>query len=388
MALASFFRRRGHDQGLPTTSAPSSRSSVFSLRHNPNDGSARNIRLEKSLAKTWSQTSFATKATYCSLVFFLMMLYFGIRWIRYSNAFIHLNCRLETCELKIVPLGWGRKLRLEFPRRQLLDAMPVKTDASGVFVEGTPNVNDDYLPRQTAKKKGKKYSAASKPSSKGPDADGNYVSYAIVLTDQDPEADTEVAEPNRDGEEGDNANQVLPVQDLSMFKEYLEPLESKVSDDGKTPLRQYRLILRKFRIAQSKRRVRTILTKLEAYIKHRRTLLVVKETSPPAWQGILGIVLGLMGALLTLLIGQLWDESSPSASGPGVRRESRGGSNRSSVDRPRETMKRTTPAKYEVATSHQHQRHRLTTASRRSTTTTNTNVRDGLKQPWIQPSYR
>ena len=367
VTMSSLFRRR-NDEGLPTTMNKNG-SSVFSLKSNPNDGSARNIRLEQSLSKKWSHMSVATRATYGSLTFFLLLLYFGIRWIRFSNAYIHLNCRLATCDLQIMPLGWGRKIRLEFPRRQLLEGVAVKTLADGSYVPGAANVNDDYITKPAINKKGKKYIPAHKQSTKGPDAHGHYVSYALLLTDQEPD------EPQIDGEEGD---QPVPIKDLSALSDYLERLPQEQGGDADPEnalqLRKYRLVLRKFRIGQSKRRVRTILAKIEAYIKRRRTQLVVKETSPPAWQGILGIVVGLMGTLLTLLLGQLWDDV-PLASGPGVRRESKTSKgNLKSGD----TMRRTTPAKYEVATSHQAPR--LTTAAKRNTVS----QRDRVKQPWMQ----
>ena len=347
-----------------------SSSSIFSIKSNPLDGSARNIRLEQSLTKKWSQMSFATRATYGSLVFFLLLLYFGIRWIRYSNAYIHVNCRLTTCDLQIMPLGWGRKVRLEFPRRQLLEGVAVKTTSDGSFVPGAANVNDDYITKPITNKKGKKYIPAHKQSTKGPDAHGHYVSYALLLTDQEPD------EPPVDGEEGEKP---MPIKDLSPLSDYLERVPQEQGGDAdpenSLQLRKYRLVLRKFRIGQSKRRVRTILSKVEAYIKRRRTQLVVKETSPPAWQGILGIVVGLMGTLLTLLLGQLWDDV-PSASGPGVRRESK--TTKGNLSKSGDTMRRTTPAKYEVATSHQPQR--LTTAAKRNTVS----QRDRVKQPWLQ----
>ncbi|GKZ00802.1 hypothetical protein MPSEU_001031900 [Mayamaea pseudoterrestris] len=382
MALSSFFRRRNHNQGLPTTSGNNARSSNFTFRSNPNDGSARNIRLEKSIVKSWHKTSFATRATYCSLLFFLFLLYMGIRWIRYSNAYIHLNCRITTCELQIMPLGWGRKIRFEFPRRQLLEGVAVKTDAQGAYVEGEPNVNDDYMAnrQQQQYKKGKKYSPPGKPSSKGPDANGHYVSYALVLTDQ--ETNSAAAE-NQVHEGGDYNDQ--PVKNLEAIRDYLDPLNDDSSQaENEQQQSRYRLVLRKFRIAQSKRRVRTILSKIDAYVKHRRTQLVVKETSPPSWQGILGIVLGLMGALLTLLIGQLWDETPASASGPGVRRDGR--TSRSSGNA---HLKRTTPAKYEVTTSHP-QHHRISVAAKRNTTavrpsSTGAGQRDRIREAWIQP---
>ena len=252
--------------------------------------------------------------------------------MRWSNAHIHLNCRLLDCDIEIVPLGWGRKIAMNFPRRQLIDSYSVKTDAKGNFVEGRVSLNDDNVGRPISKKK--KHSG-KKQNYKGPDANGHYVSYALILTDVEPVTGEENAEVSANEQQ---------LKTLDSLKEYLDPIE-----DG-----QYRLVLRKFRMGQSKRRVRTILSKIDGYIKRRRTQLIVKENSPPAWQGILGIVLGLMGFLLTLLIGQLWDELPPTAAGPGARRETRS-----------EALRRTMPARYEVATT-SHRPSHLTTASKRA----------------------
>jgi len=48
--------------------------------------------------------------------------------------------------------------------------------------------------------------------------------------------------------------------------------------------------------------------------------LTVKENCPPSWQGILLLVLGIFGLLLTLLIGQIWEpEAHSNTQGPGTR---------------------------------------------------------------------
>lgn len=71
----------------------------------------------------------------------------------------------------------------------------------------------------------------------------------------------------------------------------------------------YRLSLRlSGSIPQSRRRVRTIVTKVTSYIKKRRQKLVLKENSVPSWQGIVLVVGGLVGCLISILLAQIWQE--------------------------------------------------------------------------------
>ena len=83
------------------------------------------------------------------------------------------------------------------------------------------------------------------------------------------------------------------------------------------------IIIRKFGINQSRRRVKTTVQKIDSYIKRRRHKLTVKENTPPAWQGILLLVLGIFGLLLTMLIGQYWEPPEKKRqTGPGTRARS------------------------------------------------------------------
>lgn len=340
--MSKLFRRRASaDVGLPTTTAAAGpKRSSFLIRSNPNDGSARNIRLNRSLTQVWKQLPTVQKVSYILCIVFLFTIYWGIRSIRYHNQHIHLNCHSTECKLSILDRGWGSKVLLEFPRRQLVDSLAVKTDRDGTFVSAHPPLTEAFSRNQG--KKGKHATSAS-AHYKGPDADGYYTSYAIILRDQ-ATADRLVESPEQEtapdgagGEDEPAKTTPLPAVDLAPLADYLQDL-----GEG-----QYRLIMKLHQLGQSKRRVRTILTKIESYIKRRRQSLLVKEHGAPSWQGVLGIVLGIVGFLLTILIGQFWEEDDrPPPGGPGARRHS----SAPPVDARRESMKRQTPARYEVRT--------------------------------------
>jgi hypothetical protein len=84
----------------------------------------------------------------------------------------------------------------------------------------------------------------------------------------------------------------------------------------------FTFILRKMNIYQSRRRVKSTVQKIDSYIKRRRHKLTVKESTPPSWQGILLLVVGIFGIVLTALIGQFSEsDETPKRrqGGPGTR---------------------------------------------------------------------
>ena len=338
------FRRRhsSAEVGLPTTTASgggvfssnanasNKRPSLLPLRPSANDGSASSIRLSKPLSVMWKQASTGTKATYISFFVFLFLLYLGIRSIRHHNAHVHLDCQSTDCRLSLLPVGVGRKkIILNFPRRQMIDNYPVKTTIDGKVVKINPSLDDDMVHR---KRKG----PGKTPQYKGPDKNGHYLSYAIVLQQPGSNSDKNKQEAEQSGDDNDQAELV----DLSALHPFAEIL-----DGG-----ELRMAFRQFRIGQTSRRVRTMNNRIDSYIKKRRQRVLVKENGVPSWQGILLITLGTVGFLLTLLIGQFVDEPEHGHyQGPGARRRS---SQESAAERRRrfsaDPMARATPARYEV----------------------------------------
>jgi hypothetical protein len=323
------FRRRGNADslGLPTTSgnAPKSRfgfSTPGSGNNNINgggggmcfDGSAASIHLQSPVVRAIKKSSRSVRISYGALAGCVLLMWSGYRWIRSQNASVWLTCHKQECHLQITPQGFRTTVSLHMARRQVIQSLPVKTTNDGIFLSDTGiTLQEDWKGRKNKK------SAKGKSSSnyKGPDENGHYLSYAIVLRDLDRQdgaksnnetsntASSGTADEDGDPPERDNA-------DLKSILPYLNPTDVPG---------EYRLILRKFRLAQSKRRVRTMIQKIDSYIKKRRHKLVLKENAPPSWQGILICIVGLIGFCLSLLLGQFWDDPPKGHyNGPGVRR--------------------------------------------------------------------
>jgi hypothetical protein len=295
------------DEMLPLTGGGGPRNpSLFdrlkrSIQPDANDGSARSIHLTPPVIKWWNRSSTSVKRTYQAALLCLVLFYIGYRTIRYQNAYIHVTCHSTACFVRIQPIGWTRAVDLQVAREQVLNALAIKTQQDGTFVTDQGVTTDDY--QRHNQKQGKKKNKKSS-NYKGPDENGEYISYAIYLRDKSRIIEPEDL-PFRQAKEQEppvkvvGEDEPLPVVSLAPIHQYLHPTDE---------LGEFRLILRQFRMAQSRRRVRTILQKITSYIKHRRQKLVLKENSPPSWQGILMTVVGLIGFLLSLLLGQIWDE--------------------------------------------------------------------------------
>lgn len=208
----------------------------------------------------------------------------------FFSASIWLTCHQQECTLELTPPG-SRTITVVFARTQLQSAQAIKTDSAGNFLEID---TEKYEPPR--KQKGKKYT--SKYNKKGPDEQGRYRTYRIKFHEAKPDTGEERQEED------------APDGDFEPAKKFMNKEE-----DG-----TWSLHMRHFGLVQSRTRVRANVNKVESYIKKRRQKLMLKENATLPWQGILFLVFGLMGFLLTLLIGQFYDETPKRQGGPGTRR--------------------------------------------------------------------
>lgn len=250
------------------------------------DGSGRSIKMDAPVVKAWKKASGYTRWTYYLLGFTFFMVFYGFRSLRYWNASIWLTCHQQECTLEVTPPG-TRTITVVFPRTQLSGAQAIKTDKEGNFIEFD---RDKYDPPTNKGQKKKKYK--SNYNSKGPDAEGRYKTYRVNLLKESPKRD------DRDK---------VVDGDFSKVKDYLN------EDEG-----MYSLHFRHFTLSQSRMRIRSNINKVDSYIRKRRQKLLIKESATLPWQGILCLVFGLVGLLLTILVGQFWDEAP--LGGPGARR--------------------------------------------------------------------
>ena len=295
----------------------------------PADGSGKAIKMDAPIVKSWKQASAFTKYSYYTLGFFIFLIFVGYRYLRYGSgkrnivfllvvgfpkmracfrflqnfAFFHsisseyaasiwLTCHATECTLEVTPPG-SRTSTVVFSRFQLHSSQAIKTDKAGNFLSIDTS---KYEPPRA--KKGKKKNKSG--SYKGPDENGEYKSYSLKFRDRSPD-------------DANKSEEDVPDGDFGPIAQYLND-----DPDGESGVQV--LHMRKFGLAQSRTRVRSNMNKVESYIKKRRQKLVIKESATLPWQGILCLVFGLMGLMLTLLIGQFWDETPKKQGGPGIRR--------------------------------------------------------------------
>lgn len=342
------FSRDRHSQGLglPTASnAPSSRS-FFSSKSN--DGSARSIHLQNPILLQWNRSSRERKITYIVMVSCFFGMIFGWRWLMFSNAYLKVECNSTDCFLKMAGPGRYSKINLELPRHQLSAVNPIKVSATGQITKDKVNLNEEWRilnNKQRGNKKKKNSHAIN--SFKGPDDDGNYLTYAIILKDKT--AAAAAAKPNEGGTaEEDTKNKPAEVlQDLEGNEKDLSALVGTFGERMENG--NIRIVMRQFGTQQTHRRVRNMVSKLDSYIAKRRQKLTVRESVPANWKAILLVVFGLVGFLLSILLSLFWDESDETTyqkkkeGGPGARR-------RTEVKQEDNPYGRQTPSRYEVST--------------------------------------
>jgi hypothetical protein len=310
----------------------------FSSSRGRTDGSARGIHTAPTLQQAWRRTSLERKVTLIATVTSTIMILWGWRAIRYSSAGFTLNCNAHSCDIFLRPTGWGKPVRvveLSKYQLQLPKAIKVKKDGEFVTDQDVPLTERNTTPPPPKNKQKAKYQQKKDATYKGPDEFGRYTTYAIILTDK-----SETIFPD-DVELPENHQAV----DLSPIRHLLDSFQD-AADGGKT---KYRIIPRKFGVIHSKRRVRTMIQKIESYVRRRRIKAVVKEDAPPSWQGVILLVFGFTGLLLTFILGQFSVATAAAngahQSGPGVRRQQQ-----QQQQQVRDPFRSTTPSKYEVST--------------------------------------
>ena len=217
----------------------------------------------------------------------------------------------------------SRTKRIVFSRKQLVSAHAIKCDKNGKFLSFDTS---KYEPPSRKNKKGKK----SQYSYKGPDDNGEYRSYGLKFKI------STLGDDNEDGNESDEER--IPDGDFSSVKKYMT-----LEDDNE----HYMLYMRQFGLAQSRTRIRSNINKVESYVRKRRQKLVLKESATLAWQGIVCLVFGLLGVMLTLLVGQFWDEPPKRHGGPGARRSGTSGGGARRQENPKFFVDTGRPSKYQ-----------------------------------------
>ncbi len=232
-------------------------------------------------------------ACFCSDDFILPHFFFV--FCHSCIASIWLTCHGQECELEISKPYHRKSTKITFPRQQLLRTQQVKTDRHGHFLREDSSQSDYHMETYTTKdengniiERKRSVPINSNIHSTGPDKNGDYDSYSIVLEDP--------------------ASEQYKEKDESQKTTLLTDLKPIYPFGTKNEYGQFVFIFRQFGVAQSKRRVRTMVQKIESYVNQRRSKIVVQEETDLSWKGIVGLVIGLFGILVTILFGQLLEE--------------------------------------------------------------------------------
>lgn len=348
-------RRRGGGDALPMTmSQPSSHS----------DGSGKSVKMDAPLVKAIRRADGFTKGTYIWLFVSIFLTWAGWSWIRSESSSMILECNSNGCTLSIhtpkaffprnepvIDMGKKskranknkRKNKIQIWREQLVRADNIKWDPKSDQVmenygansptydasnnnDATNNNNDDNNNKPGQKKKYNKYKQKYNTNgynyrTGGPDKDGNYDSYVVILRDPLPKAsdfDTE-----GDSEESPSMKMARRIQeqhnrmvnDPNSLANRLAPYVVVPDGGDLATSTEYILHLRDFNIGYTRRLARTVVSKINAYVKGRRSSFIIRESRPVAWQGLVMLIFGIFSLVLCLLIGQFWEEEDPTKDG-------------------------------------------------------------------------
>jgi hypothetical protein len=357
MLHASQTLLRKRTTNLPTTLAESTVA----------DGSVKSIKIDASLAKAIRSADGFIKGTYAWLFVSIFLIYSGSVWIFRNSASIVLNCQADGCTFNFhTPYGFvpkksihgiipttdksKRKTTIEIKRDQLVRADNIKWDPESQVIaenyglgspsyssqqqnededEGGEGEGDSRRPTKPwnkhkkynnkknyrSKKKGKKGKYKSYYMT-GPDADGNYDSYAVVVRDPlpssfngDEESDPDES-PSKRMQRQMAARHNSMMNDPNSFASLIAPYAITSNDSM-----EYIIHLRDFNVGQTHRLPRTSVSKVNAYTTGRRKNFVLRESRPVKWQGLVLLIVGIFSLVLCLLLGVFWEEYDPTKVG-------------------------------------------------------------------------
>lgn len=215
---------------------------------------------------------------------------------------LNFSCYSSECTLSISAPYTRGTTKIRFPRQHLVKAESVKVTKNGAFV----NIDTSLGLRERNTKKGSQNSKFNK----GPDDDGNYASYSIHLKPK------VLIDPNNQFVDDDGSYNQHAINNIEKdLKDFDKSFDMfTVNEEGNYVLGN----LRPYNLGRTRRRTRTQVSKIDSYIRERRHQLSIKETSGLAWQGIVGLVVGIFTFFFTFVVGQFVNE--PRQRGPVPRR--------------------------------------------------------------------
>lgn len=206
---------------------------------------------------------------------------------------VFLDCYAVDCTLSIRPPNGKGKQKVTFGRKHLLYSEPVKVDKDGKYIR----MHHDHYSEEHARKGRRSF------ASNTPDADGHFDSYAIHVSPQIATNDQHYQSSTIEGNtRSDIHGKLEAVRDYA-----------SVSSRG-----NYVFYMRMFSLGTTGRLTRKQVSRIDTYIQEITHTLSIKEHADYAWQGIVGLIVGILMLLATVLLGEFVDQSSQRKNGRGA----------------------------------------------------------------------
>lgn len=325
------------------------------------DGSVRSIKLDAPLTKAIKSADGCIKGSYAWLFVSVLSIYIGSVWIFRHSAMMSLDCQGDACTFSVrVPKGyeWNgfvpveRNTKIDVKREQIVRADNIKWDptnhvivenyglgspsyinqqenkeedseegAEGAVAGGRSNIPWNKQKGRNKKKKKYKKKGGRYYTRTGPDANGNYDSYTVVIRDLVPisfeeevgagiSSDHTDEGPSKKMQRQMEARHLQMMHDPTSFASRIAPF-AILGEDAL----EYVLHLRDFNVDKTHRLPRTTVSKINAYVNKKRSSFVLREARPVSWQGLVLIILGIFSLVLNLLLGTFWEEYDPTKVG-------------------------------------------------------------------------
>eukprot|EP00555_Chaetoceros_dichaeta_P014647 CAMPEP_0198271752 /NCGR_PEP_ID=MMETSP1447-20131203/50490_1 /TAXON_ID=420782 /ORGANISM="Chaetoceros dichaeta, Strain CCMP1751" /LENGTH=339 /DNA_ID=CAMNT_0043964519 /DNA_START=68 /DNA_END=1087 /DNA_ORIENTATION=+ len=312
---------------------------------NTPDGSGIGIHMDAPIVRAAKNSSRYTRGSYVSVLVSICLMRWAWLDIHFHDASIYFICEDAECTLTITPPKRATPLTLKIAREQLVDSMTLNVDVDGVPITpiNTLSHHHHFVNKHRHHK----------------DEVEEHESYALVLAQngssgmpkEDPlKIEEEKIERALDGIVEPDTIALMEkygsaaMTDPNLMQEFIKQKHSSIVKKSlntiqkmtkekpnldlpnldalknyadKNSMGEYVLIMRRYNIGHTKRRVATLVTRIKQYSKEHRNRITVREKRTARWQGILGIVFGMFSLLLALIGGQFSDPK-PTLGGPGV----------------------------------------------------------------------
>jgi len=302
------------------------------------DGSGLSVKMDAPIVKAARNASAYTRNSYiwCFTSIFCTYWCWNHIWYHYATTF--LECHDDECVLKILPPKRAKKLTLNLVRDQIVISEAAKVDVNGEKDRGNfdsytilfnqygklAHVDSFDVQKERVQTKVdtmteeqlevmKKYGTAAFTD---PDLREQLLKHKTEIVE-------EAVDPVR--EEPKRQQQVLNY-DLPNL-EALEPYATNLGSG------EYLLVMRKYNVEHRRRRVTSLINKINLYASGKKNALTIRENRNVVWQAILGMIFGVFSLMFALLLGQYSEPEKKrnKTRGPGSRRTMGGNPSRSTT---------------------------------------------------------